>query len=232
MSTIVFGALLVAGAACSRSQHTNGPCTGACLAELTQANDQISKLEMEIESANEARDVAQERSQELRQVAETLKTAFAPSSLQVELRNGMVVLTFPDEILFDFGSFDITPQGEDVLYGAVRILQDAPISEYRTYLVAGHTDDRPVKAGNREYSSNLELSTVRSLQVVKFLLAKGVPAELLGVAGFGQQRPMASNATREGRAKNRRTEIILLPTIDKLPTLDESSSAAVSLRDP
>ena len=74
-------------------------------------------------------------------------------------------------------------------------------------MVSGFTDDAPVREGNRRFADNWELSAQRSLTVTRTLIADGVPADAVFAAAFGSEQPVSSNASEDGRARNRRVEI-------------------------
>ena len=87
----------------------------------------------------------------------------------------------------------------------------------RVFYVAGNTDNKPIKT--RQFPSNWELSTARALAVVHYFIKdEGVDPHILGVAGYAQYHPIASNDTAEGRAKNRRIDIGMAPPPSDLPT--------------
>ena len=87
----------------------------------------------------------------------------------------------------------------------------------RDFQIAGHTDNKPIKSAR--FPSNWELSTARGVAVTRFLAANGVPETRLSAAGYADTQPVASNDTPEGRAQNRRIEIVLMPNLDELPDL-------------
>jgi outer membrane protein OmpA-like peptidoglycan-associated protein len=129
-----------------------------------------------------------------------LRQDLAHKQINIEHRGDDIALTFPGTATFDTGSADIRPTMKAVLETLAGIL-----TEYRASLVvvAGHTDS----AGPREY--NQKLSEQRALSVGRHLLSAGVAADRLVVRGFGPDRPVASNDTPEGRASNRRIELII-----------------------
>lgn len=90
----------------------------------------------------------------------------------------------------------------------IQRIADALISEPGNIIIIGHTDNTPIRSSR--YQSNMELSKSRALQVSKILQDRGIPAERIEVQGQGEATPIADNSTEEGRAKNRRVEIILL----------------------
>ncbi|HLT37584.1 MAG TPA: OmpA family protein, partial [Enhygromyxa sp.] len=88
----------------------------------------------------------------------------------------------------------------------------APLKEVnREWIVAGHTDNVPIKTA--KFSSNWQLSTARATEVVNYMIDNGMPADRIGAAGYAEFDPVADNSTPEGRSQNRRIEIILMPTI-------------------
>ena len=84
----------------------------------------------------------------------------------------------------------------------------------RHFQVAGDTDNVPIQTAR--FPSNWELSTARAVEVVRFLVARGMHADMLSAAGFGEFDPVLSNDTAEGRTTNRRIEIVLQPNVDEL----------------
>ena len=119
-------------------------------------------------------------------------------------RRGLVVRLHTDRILFATGSADLEPGAAPLLgrlAGLLRSDFDHPI------LIEGHTD--PVPIHETRFPTNWELSTSRATTVVRFFIARGVPAKRLSATGYAAEHPLASNATAEGRARNRRVEIVL-----------------------
>lgn len=93
----------------------------------------------------------------------------------------------------------------------------------RKYQVAGHTDDVPIHTAR--FASNWELSTARAVEVVRFLISNGMKPQQLSAAGFGEFDPAVPNDSTEHRAQNRRIEIVLLPNLSELPSLDNLAVA-------
>ncbi|MEM6492685.1 MAG: OmpA family protein, partial [Pseudomonadota bacterium] len=118
---------------------------------------------------------------------------------------------FQAEVLFAPGSNALGPAGDAAITaladGVTPLIADIP-ADFDWYLrVDGHTDDVPI--ANERFRSNWALSTARALSVVNRLVAAGLPPQRLAAAGFGEFRPAADNATADGRARNRRIEIVL-----------------------
>ena len=116
---------------------------------------------------------------------------------------------FQSEVFFDSGSADIGVDGRDQLdvlaTTLILLLPEIPKDIDWVLRVDGHTDDRPISSN--QFPSNWELSTARAVAVVKYLASRGIPADRLAAAGFGEFRPIDTSGTDEGRRKNRRIEI-------------------------
>jgi len=140
------------------------------------------------------------------------------NEMKDEIEQGQIVITelkgkltvdVVDKILFDSGQAEIKPEGLAVLKKVVDIL--IPVTD-RIIRVEGHTDNVPIKGGlAKRYPTNWELSAARAITVTRYLENEGLDPALLSAAAFGEYQPVADNATPEGRAKNRRIAIVLLP---------------------
>ncbi len=122
---------------------------------------------------------------------------------------GKLTMDVVDKILFDSGRAEVKPEGLDVLKRVVEILKTITDKIIR---IEGHTDNVPI-AGTlaKRYPTNWELSAARAINITRYLEKEGLDPALLSAAAFGEYQPVADNETPEGRAKNRRIAIILLP---------------------
>lgn len=184
--------------------------------ETGSLEESLQASREELDELREARQQTEERLEVYRQLAEQLASMVESGQLSVEIRDGRMVINLDDEILFDSGSTRIKSVGQEALAELAGILQEVD----REFLIAGHTDDVSLSSSN-PYDSNWELSTARAVQVVEFLQEEGVSPGRLAAAGYGEHDPIASNETEETRALNRRIEIVLMPTIEELPTLPD-----------
>jgi chemotaxis protein MotB len=124
------------------------------------------------------------------------------TQLQNELKVTMV-----NEILFPEGGWVLSPKGEQTLAKIAPTLSNLPGQQL---IVQGFTDNEPIGPALRaRFPSNLELSSARADNVARYLVSQGVPQGSISAQGFGDTRPVASNATPEGKAKNRRVEIVI-----------------------
>ena len=137
----------------------------------------------------------------------SLNALLLDNTLTIERIQNQLTIYLSEKVLFDSGSADIKPQGVPVLRTVGEGLKNN-IADLRIQ-VGGHTDDVPIRG---RYASNWELSAARAASVVRFFESQvGIDPVVLSAAGFGEHHPLASNDTAEGRARNRRIELILLP---------------------
>jgi len=145
---------------------------------------------------------------------------FKKDGLDVEMKNGKVYVSLQEKLLFKSGRWDIDPKGQKALKDLAKVLEKNPDI---SIMVEGHTDNLAYK-GFGGIEDNWDLSTKRATTIVKFLLknSKINPIQLTA-SGHGEFMPVSTNDTKEGRAKNRRTEIILTPKLDELFQIMESN---------
>ena len=197
-------------------------------------NVNISKLVDEINSSNnyiKQLVAAKSKSDSLLMVLSTNLTRSLDSSelkdVDVKVLKGVVYISLADNMLFKSGSYEISPNAMDILDKIAKIIKD-----YKNYsvLVEGNTDNVPINRPN--IRNNWDLSTLRASSVVQVLQNKfGVDPSRLTAGGRGEYNPVASNDTPEGRQLNRRTQIIITPSldqfmdlIDKAPDTDDSTA--------
>ena len=187
---------------------------GSLEEKLNATKDELAKL-------REKQRQQRERLSKYRELAKRLADTFESGQLSVKVRDGKMVIEMSDDILFNSGRARVNDSGKKVLSQLAEVLQD--IGD-REFLVAGHTDDVPLGSGR--FEDNWELSTARASNVVRFLSEKGVNPDSLAAAGYSKFDPIASNEKKEGRAKNRRIEIILMPKVEELPNLPKDLFAS------
>lgn len=148
--------------------------------------------------------------------------------LEYDAQRGM--LKFKSDVTFASGSSDVTAKAQEVLKRVADILNSSSVATYEL-IVAGHTDNVPVsqprtiQAGHKD---NWYLSAHRAITVGAELRKDGIASIRMGVAGYADQRPVASNGTDAGRSQNRRVEILIVPGAKTpLPTAAPSDVAPV-----
>jgi len=181
-------------------------------AKLSDKNQKLNKSLNELEEYKSKLEQQKQINKELKELEEKLKEKV--KGLEVKLQDGRIRVNFKGDILFDSGKAVLKKEGEKQLNQIIPDLL-ANKEKYNIF-VAGHTDNVPIKEEYRyKYKSNWELSTFRAVEVLHYLVDKGIPPENITAAGYGKFKPIADNSTKEGRTKNRRVEIFLIPKIIK-----------------
>ncbi len=132
--------------------------------------------------------------------------------INIKVDKGVVFIDISDKMLFKTAKFDITPQAKTVLGKVATVLKNQPDIEF---MVEGHTDNVEYK-GAGYVLDNWDLSVKRATSVVRVLQKEyGMDPSKMAAAGRGEYRPIADNSTKEGKAANRRTRIVILPQLDQ-----------------
>ncbi|WP_373058638.1 OmpA family protein [Zunongwangia sp. H14] len=143
-------------------------------------------------------------------------TNFEGKGLTVEQRNGKVYVSMENKLLFDSGSWAVNAEGRKAVQQLGQVLAQNPDI---AVLIEGHTDNVPY-GGSGPLKDNWDLSTKRATAIVQILKENNsIDPQNLTAAGRGEYAPVATNETAEGRAKNRRIEVILTPKLDEITKL-------------
>jgi len=181
------------------------------MAEKGKMRQALDEAKVRLEELRRAQEAAQKRADLLKNLINKFKRMIESGDLKIVLRDGRMVLQLRNDVLFDSGKIEVKPAGRDALKDVAKVL--VTLTD-RKLQVVGHTDNRPIQT--ERFPSNWELSTSRAISVVKFLITEGVKAELLSAAGHSEHDPVATNDNDDGRAKNRRIEIVLQPNLSEL----------------
>jgi len=177
---------------------------------LKEKNLVLQQNLLELEKYREALDRQQEYIGELKDIQSDLNSKVG--ELQTKIENGRLRVDFKGDILFESGRHTLTGKGKKLLGSVAPVLLKN--MENNDIFIAGHTDNVPIRPDSRDkYASNWELSTFRAVEVVKYLAEKGIKPASLTAAGYGKFKPVADNDTEEGRSRNRRVELFLIPRI-------------------
>src|SRR5277367_300441 len=176
--------------------------------------EKISKLKNDMDELQRAKAELEKR----------LQDEINNNQVKVEMQPKGLVITFVSEVLFDSGKAKLRQDSYPKLDKVAGVL-NTTVADLNVG-IEGHTDNQPIKKSG--WKSNWELSTARALSVLHYLSDKSVAEPRLAAIGYGEYKPVASNDSREGRQKNRRVEIVILPktetTIgDQAPAQDSSS---------
>ncbi|MGJ5642700.1 OmpA family protein [Formosa sp. S-31] len=190
---------------------------------LAAENSRLQQLKNELEARSKRvaeleRVIAQKDAtmHALKDAISRALTDFEGKGLTVEERNGKVYISMENKLLFSSGSWSVGTEGRKAVQQLGNVLAENPEI---AVLIEGHTDNVPYQ-GNGQLAGNWDLSTKRATAIVSILRENpGINPENLTAAGRGEFAPVASNETTEGRAKNRRIEVILTPKLDEITKL-------------
>ncbi|TNF32388.1 MAG: endoflagellar motor protein [Deltaproteobacteria bacterium] len=178
----------------------------AAEAEMREALDEMMQRKAQAEA----------RIAEYTNLLERFKALIDSGKLKVRIIDGQMVVELATDVLFGSGSADLSRAGKDAVTEVTAILASIPD---RSYQVAGHTDNVPIRSSR--FRSNWELAFERAYTVVRTMIDGGMPTNRIAATSYGEFRPTASNDTDEGKALNRRIEIIVVPDLSKLPGAEE-----------
>jgi chemotaxis protein MotB len=190
------------------------------LAELEAKSKKLAEEQARLDKTasrlNELESMIAAKEEAMRKLKETLSKAlngFEGKGLTVEQKNGKVYVSMENKLLFNSGSWAVGSEGRKAVVELGKVLGDNPDL---SVLIEGHTDDDPY-GGSGPIANNWDLSTKRATAIVAILSENiKIDKQKLTAAGRGEFSPLASNATAEGKAKNRRIEIILTPRLDEI----------------
>jgi len=159
---------------------------------------------------------AEARIAEYTNLLSRFKALIDAGKLKVRIIDGQMVVQLATDVLFGSGSADLSRSGRDAITEVTAILASIPD---RSFQVAGHTDNVPIRSSR--FRSNWELAFERAYTVVRTMIDAEMPPNRIAATSYGEFRPTASNDTDEGKALNRRIEIIVVPDLSKLPGAEE-----------
>ena len=178
-------------------------------ADMQERSERITELEALIAAKDQAMN-------DLKNAISKALTDFEGKGLTVEQRDGKVYVSMENKLLFKSGSWAVNSQGRNAIVQLGNVLAENPDI---AVLIEGHTDNVPFS--NREQiSNNWDLSTKRATAIISILAEnKAISLENLTAAGRSEYAPVDSNDTTEGKAKNRRIEVVLTPKLDEISKL-------------
>jgi chemotaxis protein MotB len=176
----------------------------------------VEEMQAALKELERRKAAADRRIAQFQDMLDKFKKLIDAGTLRVKIVDGRMVVELATDILFASGSADLSDDGKKALEEVAAVLQSLPD---RKYQVEGHTDNVPIKTA--QYPSNWELASARALTVLKTMVSGGLAADRVSAASFGESKPAASNETKEGKAANRRIEIVVVPDLSELPGFDE-----------
>jgi len=188
--------------------------------QLTKSQQQLADQQKRLEQLQSLMDQQKKATQEIRKKMADALVGFNSNELTVAIKNGKVYVSLQENLLFPSGSAVVNPKGKEALGKLAEVLNTNPDI---TVDIEGHTDSIPIRG---KYKDNWDLSTARANSIVRILTTdyQVDPVRVIA-SGHSQYDPVQSNGTPEGRALNRRTEIILSPKLDELYRLLETPNS-------
>ncbi len=191
----------------------------ARLSRMTQ--EQLEEEQQRLTQMRQLMDQQRQAIENLRKKMTDALVNFKPEELSVSIKNGKVYVSLQESLLFPSGSATVNPKGKEALGTLAQVLNLNPDINV---LIEGHTDSIPIKG---RFEDNWALSVGRATSIVRILTdTYKVDPTRVTASGRSKYEPIDSNETAEGRAKNRRTEIILSPNLDELMKLLETPSSS------
>ena len=192
---------------------------------LLAENVRLEKLKTELDSRSQRIEqlesliaAKEEKMQNLKNAISNALQNFEGNGLTVHRKNGKVYVSMENKLLFASGSWSVGTNGESAVKKLASVLKQNKDIEV---LIEGHTDNVPYNGGNG-ISDNWDLSTKRATAIVRILVNNYVDAKQITAAGRGKYLPIDSNSTSQGKAKNRRIEVILSPNLDAISEMLEN----------
>jgi chemotaxis protein MotB len=190
---------------------------------LALENERLQKLQRDLaarsQRVEELEGIIASKDAKMKALKDAISAAltnFEGNGLTVEQRDGKVYVSMENKLLFESGSWAVNTRGREAVVALGDVLaQNKEIA----VLIEGHTDNVPY-GGSGNIKDNWDLSTKRATAIVNILTENSsIPKDNLTAAGRGEYAPIASNSTSEGKAKNRRIEVILTPKLDEISKL-------------
>jgi chemotaxis protein MotB len=178
--------------------------------KVTDLDAENAKLQAENASLAKAKEEqVQKVSSTYESLLEKMKSEISRGQVTISELKGKLTVNMVDSILFDSGKAEVKKGGLEILGKVISILKDVNDKSIR---IEGHTDNVPIsRALAQRYPTNRELSAARAINVARHLQDQGIDPGQLSAVAYGEWKPVATNDTAEGKAKNRRIEIILVP---------------------
>jgi chemotaxis protein MotB len=191
--------------------------------QLNLTKEQLADRQRRLVALQALMDQQKKAIQDIRKKMTDALVGFNSSDLTVAIKNGKVYVSLSENLLFPSGSATVNPKGKDALG---KLAQALNTDQDITVDIEGHTDSVPIRG---RYQDNWALSVARSTAIVRILTTDyQVDPTRVIASGHSSYEPIQTNSTPDGRAQNRRTDIILSPKLDELFKLLESGSGGTA----
>lgn len=191
------------------------------LSDTQQLQSSIDEMQHALGELSKRKAEADARIAEFKNLISRFQSLIDAGKLKVEIVDGRMVVVLASDVLFASGSANLSREGKSAIAEVAALLADIPD---RKFQIEGHTDNVPIRTAT--YPSNWELASARALTVLKTMLEAGMSTDRISAASFGDSKPAKENETSEGKAANRRIEIVVTPDLSTLPGFDELNRVA------
>jgi chemotaxis protein MotB len=198
------------------SNRSQGLIVEQLKSKLGDASADVEEMRTALKEAAIRKVNTENRIAEYSKLLKKFKKLIDSGRLQVKIVRGRMVVQLDSDILFKSGSAKLSEKGMASIKEVSQVLASIEGKEFQ---IEGHTDNVPIKTPR--FPSNWELASARAMTVLKTLLDSGMSPEQVSIASFGKYKPTASNDSQEGKAANRRIEIVVVPDLSQLPGFDE-----------
>ncbi|NUN05978.1 MAG: OmpA family protein [Bdellovibrio sp.] len=210
----------------SKSKEQNQALTGektqleekliATAKDRGQLKTSLDEMKKAMEEMRQRQAEQRKRLQEFEDLTKRFKKLTDAGAITVNIIDGKMVVSLGSDVLFPSGSAKLSAAGLEAIKEVTTQLKSI---EGKTYQVEGHTDNVPIATA--VFPSNWELASARALTVTRAMIDGGMPAVRVSAASFGDTHPVQPNDTTEGKAKNRRIAIVVVPDLSTMPGYDE-----------
>lgn len=181
-----------------------------------QLKSNIEELNKALAEMKARREQEQKTIQEYKDLTTKFKSLTESGALSVRIENGKMMVSLGSDVLFNSGSANLNEEAKKTIMEVAKRLSEIPNKDYQ---VEGHTDNIPIRTAL--FPSNWELASARALSVLRTLTEGGLDPARISAASFADTHSVVPNDTAEGRAKNRRIEIVVVPNLSQLPGYEE-----------
>lgn len=176
----------------------------------------VAQMQAALQELAARKSAADARIAEFRDLMAKFKALIDSGRLKVKIVAGRMVVEMATDILFSSGSASLSKEGRAALADVATVLASIPDREFQ---IEGHTDNVPIATDR--FPSNWELASARAVTVVNTLKDGGVDVGKLSAASYAENRPVDTNKTTEGKAANRRIQIVVVPDLSQLPGYED-----------
>lgn len=189
-------------------------------AKVDKLSAEQQRLRAALAALRDQEAAAERRSARYAELVERFQSMIDSGDLRVKIDDNRMVVEVGTDILFPSGSAELSEDGLTKTLNIGEVLADVG---GRDFQIEGHTDSMPISTS--EYPSNWELGSARATAVAEIFMQAGMDRDQLSVASYADTEPVAPNEQAEGRARNRRIEIVLQPDLDLLPPIDQATAS-------